>query len=98
MQKSQATLSQQISETIFKHTGLTMTPHQFRHLAAKLILDENPGQYEMVRQFLAHKSTKSTMTFYAGLQTSNAARHYDQMLIGTHAQLSERYDKKGKSR
>lgn len=97
-QKSQQTLSQQLRETIFKYTGLRITPHQFRHLAAKIMLDQNPGQYEAVRQFLAHKSTKSTMAFYADLQTANAARHYDQLMSAKHEQLSQQYDERGRSR
>jgi len=97
-QKSQQTLSQQLRETVSKYTGLTITPHQFRHLAAKIMLDQNPGQYETVRQFLAHKSTKSTMTFYADLQTPNAARHYDQILSAKHEALSQQYDHKGRPR
>jgi hypothetical protein len=94
-QKSQATLSQQIKERVYKYTGLTITPHQFRHLAAKLLLELNPGHYETVRQLLAHKSSKSTMTFYAGLQTPNAARHYDQLLDEKRKTLSKARSKTG---
>lgn len=79
-QKAQGTLSQQIVETIAKETGITMTPHQFRHLAAKLLLDENPGNFETVRQLLVHKNIKSTVGFYTGMQSPNAARHYDRVL------------------
>jgi hypothetical protein len=32
------------------------TPHQFRHLAAKIVLDANAGAYELVRQLLGHKN------------------------------------------
>jgi len=96
--KSQATLSQQIKETVGKKTGLKITPHQFRHLAAKILLDQNPGQYEALRQLLAHKSTKATMTFYAGLQTANAARHYDQIINEKRERLSQRFDKNGRKR
>lgn len=79
-QKAQATLSQQIKETITKRTGLRMTPHQFRHLAAKFLLDHNPGNFETVRQLLVHRSIKSTTTFYTGLQSLNASRHYDEFM------------------
>lgn len=78
--KAQSTLSQQLSEAIYKHTGLTITPHQFRHIAAKFLLTNEPGNFEGVRQLLAHRNVKSTTTFYTGLQTSNAARHYDSLL------------------
>jgi len=86
--KAQQTLSQQVRETVFKHTGLTITPHQFRHLAAKLSLDDNPGNFETVRQLLAHKNGKSTTNYYAELQTVNAARHYDRLLEQKREQLA----------
>jgi hypothetical protein len=35
-----------------------LTPHQFRHLAAKIVLHANPGAYELVRQMLGHKNMK----------------------------------------
>ena len=37
-QKAQATLSQQIEQVVKKRTGLRLTPHQYRHLCAKLYL------------------------------------------------------------
>ncbi|MBT5351015.1 MAG: site-specific integrase [Rhodospirillales bacterium] len=79
-QKAQGTLSQQISEVVLKETGIIITPHQFRHVAAKLLLDENPGNFETVRQLLVHKSIKSTVGYYTGLQSANASKHYDKVL------------------
>jgi integrase len=93
--KSQQTLAQQIRETVFKHTGLTITPHQFRHLAAKLSLDDNPGNFETVRQLLAHKNGKSTTNYYAELQTANAARHYDRLLEKKREKLANNVPKRG---
>lgn len=87
--KAQATLSQQIVETIRKRTGLTLTPHQFRHLAAKLLLDQQPGNYEGTRQLLTHRSLKSTTSFYTELQTPNAARQYDAMLQERRRELAQ---------
>ena len=58
-----------------------MTCHQFRHLAAKLILDANPGAYELVRQVLGHKNLKTTTNFYAGPSTKRAGRFYDDLLM-----------------
>ena len=36
-------LALQIRRTIFDFTGLRLTPNQFRHLAAKLLIDNEPG-------------------------------------------------------
>lgn len=87
-QKTQETLSHQIKRTIREETGLTITPHQFRHLAAKLLLDEQPGNYEGARQLLTHRSLKSTTNFYTELQTKNAAREFDQMLHAKREKLA----------
>lgn len=87
--KAQQTLSQQIVETVRKQTGIAMTPHQFRHLAAKLLLDAQPGNFEGTRQLLAHRNTKSTINFYAGLETPRAARQFDAMLDAKRRQYEE---------
>lgn len=78
--KCAATLSGQIKDIIFKETGLMVTPHQFRHLAAKLFLDAHPGSYETVRRLLGHQNIKNTVNFYAGMETRAAVAQYDQLL------------------
>jgi integrase len=57
-----------------------MTPHQFRHLCAKLILDRNPGAYELVRQMLGHTSQKTTANSYAGIDTLRAGRAHAELV------------------
>jgi integrase len=79
-QKSSRTLSQQLTETIDRELGIRMTPHQFRHLAAKLYLDRNPGNYEVIRRTLGHKNMKTTVNFYAGLETNAATKAYDETI------------------
>ncbi len=59
-----------------------LTPHQFRHLAAKLYLDQHPGNYEVVRRVLGHKSIKTTVNFYTGLETRAAVAHFDETVCG----------------
>ena len=79
--KVRSVLSNQISRHIQKATGLNVNPHLFRHLAAKLYLDENPGGYEVVRRLLAHRSMQTTINAYAGLETKSAAAHFDQTIL-----------------
>jgi integrase len=59
-----------------------MPAHRFRHAAGKIYLDQNPGQYEVVRQLLGHKDLQTTITFYAGAETASAARHYARTILG----------------
>jgi integrase len=58
-----------------------LTPHQFRHLAAKIILDANPGAYELVRQLLGHKNMKTTTNFYTGIDTRRAGRAHADLIM-----------------
>jgi hypothetical protein len=48
---------------------------------AKIFLDRNPGQYEVVRLLLGHKSVQTTIAFYAGAETASAARHYVRTIV-----------------
>ena len=74
--KSAQGLGAQIKAASFQFTGLTVNPHLFRHAGAKIFLDQRPGQYEVVRQVLRHRSIETTTSFYAGAETRSAGQHY----------------------
>lgn len=57
-----------------------MTAHQFRHLAAALILDRHPGALHLVQRLLGHKSPKTTIRFYAGLNPRGASRFMAELV------------------
>jgi integrase len=78
--KSQETLSQQITEAISKHVGIHMTPHQFRHFAATLYLEDRPDDFETVTSFLGHAFSKTTR-IYAGSSSRRAGRVYSSYLL-----------------
>jgi integrase len=73
-------VSRSIQGTIRRHLGVHMTPHQFRHLAAKIHLDSHHGSYEVVRQLLGHKSLRTTTSFYAGPDTRRAGRAHADLI------------------
>jgi integrase len=79
--RNKAAFGVMIGKTVRKHLGVKITPHQFRHLAAKIILDSNPGAYELVRQLLAHTSLRTTTQFYAGIDTRRAGRAHADLLM-----------------
>jgi integrase len=74
-------LAEQISDTIHTYTGMRINPHLFRHVAAKLYLDANPGGYEVVRRVLGQRSINTTVRFYTGLETASAVRHFDATIL-----------------
>jgi integrase len=79
--RGQAAITDAIEKTILRNLGVRLTPHQFRHLAAKIILDVNPGAHELVRQILGHKNTKTTTNFYAGIDTRRAGRAHADLIM-----------------
>jgi integrase len=79
--RSQPAIANAIYKAILRHLGIKMTPHQFRHLCAKIILDHNPGAYELVRQNLGHTSQKTTASFYAGIDTRRAGRAHADLIM-----------------
>ena len=73
-------LSRRISARIQKGTGLVMHVHLFRHFAAKIFLDANPGQYEVVRRLLGHAALSSTLSAYTGFEAGTAASLHAELI------------------
>jgi integrase len=78
--RTQGALAVAIEKTVLKYVGVRLTPHQFRHLAAKIILDANPGAYELVRELMGHKNMQTTTNFYAGIDTRRAGRAHIELI------------------
>jgi len=74
---------------VWRETGLEVHVHLFRHLAAKLFLDQNPGQYESVRRQLGHRSMETTLRAYAGMEAAAASRHFDATILKLRHRVSE---------
>jgi integrase len=72
--------SGRIKQRLARELGVTMNVHLFRHLAAKIFLDANPGAYEVVRQLLGHASLSKTLAAYAGFETGTATRLFADVL------------------
>ena len=79
--KASHTLSVQLKQFVFDGTGLEVNVHLFRHLTAKLFLDQHPGQYEIVRRHLGHRSINTTIKAYSGMETAAASRHFDDTIL-----------------
>jgi integrase len=79
--RTQEAIKVAIERTVLRHLGVKITPHQFRHLAAKIELDRNPAAYELVRQLLGHKNLKTTVNNYCGLDTKRAGRAHAELIM-----------------
>jgi integrase len=78
--KTSRTLSLQITDRIEKGCGLRMTVHQFRHAAAAIFLKEHPGEYEIVRQLLGHRSSQTAIKYYVGLGSIQATEIFSEIV------------------
>ena len=78
--KEKISFSTQIVERVQKSTGLRITVHQFRHAAGALILKHRPGEYELVRRILGHKSVQTTKNFYSSLETTQASEIFTDIV------------------
>jgi integrase len=70
----------QIVDQVAKATGIRITVHQYRHAAAAMFLKHRPGEYELVRQLLGHKSIATTKHFYLDLETTVSSEMYAQIV------------------
>ncbi len=70
-----------ISEPIERWIGVKVNPHLMRHFAAYTFLKRHPGEYEITRRILGHKSIETTVKFYCGLEAEFAAEKFDQTVL-----------------
>ena len=79
--KGKISFSGQITKAIYKATGLRITVHQFRHAAGAIILQRRPGEYELVRLLLGHRSVQTTINAYVGLESIQASEIFSQIVM-----------------
>lgn len=94
--KSPHTLGLQLKKTIKQFLGIDFNIHLFRHTAGKMFLDRNPGNYEVLRQLLRHKSINTTTSAYAGAETGQAALLYANVVESLRIAHAPRRKAKGK--
>jgi integrase len=97
--RSNGGIAKGIIDTVARGVGVRVNVHLFRHFAAWLYLKSRPGEYEIVRRTLGHRSIATTVAFYCGLEAEAAARRFDDVVLAerarTRALLGRR---KGKER
>jgi integrase len=85
---TQAHFGDLLTQRVHRVSGLRVNTHLFRHIAAKLYLDEYPGQYEVVRLLLGHKSLTTTIKFYCGLEREAAVNQYTKTVVDKRTELN----------
>jgi integrase len=80
------TLWQTITKLTARYVGIAINPHLFRHAAAYFHLKARPGEYEVVRRTLGHRSMDTTTRSYAGAETDAAFRLFDDNILRLRAE------------
>jgi integrase len=91
--KSSRALAAQISAAMFKYAGLKFNVHLFRHAGGKIFLDARPGQYEVMRRVLGHRSITTTTSLYAGAETRSAGSHFASVIAERRRNLERQASK-----
>jgi len=66
--------------SVLKHTGLTVSPHLYRHIIAKIVAESRPELLVDVSRRLGHKSVNTTFQSYLGTETPAASRRINKLL------------------
>ena len=78
--RSHGALFTSLMDRIYKMTGLTVNPHLFRHIIAKIVIEEDPGLAFALSRHLGHKSMNTTMGAYLGTEGRAVSRKIDGAL------------------
>ena len=84
--KAEVSLGGQIPRFLQRELGYRLSAHQFRHLVGFVYLQQRPDGHEVVRRMLGHRDIRTTIAFYAGMETIAAAGHYEAVVAELLAQ------------
>jgi len=87
--KSPNTLAIQIKGVVERYLGIAFNVHLARHAMGKLFLDARPGQYEVMRRVLSHRSIATTTSIYAGAETKSAGSHFASVIAERRRSMEE---------
>lgn len=77
---SKNSIYRHIVRAVREEVGAESSPHLFRSLLARLILEESPGALEDVRHLLGDKSDGTVLRHYASIEPAHAARRHAERL------------------
>jgi integrase len=78
--KSDNAMREGINAALKRHAGLTVSPHLFRHIVAKIAIERDPSLYGAVSRHLGHKSIGTTLGSYLGTETKAASRRLNEII------------------
>src|SRR5262245_34360877 len=81
--RSASAMRDAVSKPLFKHAGIRLNPHLYRHIIAKIVAERAPGLLPDLSRRLGHKSINTTYQAYLGTEAPAASRRINQLLQET---------------
>ena len=69
-----------LSDALWRHAGIRMSPHLYRHAIAKIVVERHPELVHDVSRRLGHKSINTTYQSYLGTEGLAASRRVNTLL------------------
>lgn len=99
--RSYSAIRDMVHGAIKKHIGIEVSPHLFRHIMAKIVVERAPEEVMSVSRALGHKSVNTTYQSYLGTETPAASRRMNALLqdarIGSRDAEQKHMAQKGKA-
>ncbi len=83
--RSYSAMRDAVSKPLSKHAGIELSPHLYRHIIAKIVVERRPELALDVSRRLGHKSINMTYQHYLGTETASASRRINKLLAETRA-------------
>lgn len=75
------TMAYAISAQSKRVLGVTITPHQFRHISVELFLMDHPDALFTISQHLGHRDVNTTRRYYARPKQRQASQHFQENVL-----------------
>ena len=69
-----------LGRALKEHAGITVSPHLYRHIIAKIVVEKRPELALDVSRRLGHKSLQTTYQSYLGTEGPAASRRINDLL------------------
>lgn len=78
--RSYSAMRDSLGRSLQKRAGITLSPHLFRHIAAKIVVERQPELALDVSRRLGHASINTTYSSYLGTEGPAASRRINHLL------------------
>jgi integrase len=78
--RSYSAMRDAVSRPLRRHAGITLSPHLYRHIIAKIVAELRPELLHDLSRMLGHKSMRTTYGSYLGTEGPAASRRVGQLL------------------